>query len=170
MDALTRMIDRGTEEESVHLAGGEQIEKILHGLLSSPCNFTPLLHYVVPVQNQDQRAFAEIWINPNGQDDDKKAKEGEKCCHVLIVFDIEGTGRFEAELFLREKRLDLSLFCPPFCASEIGRRMRERLPACMEAAGLQLGTVRMEELEKTRSLMDVFKFLPYKRMGVNVKI
>lgn len=53
----------------------DKVEKIIHSLLSSPCNFTPLLHFVLPVQYQDLHSFAEIWINPNGGEDDSTRRE-----------------------------------------------------------------------------------------------
>ena len=41
---------------------------------------------------------------------------------------------------------------------------------CAGQTGYRLGDVRVERLERSRSLMDVFRSLPYKRTGVDVKI
>lgn len=68
----------------------DKVEKIIHSLLSSPCNFTPLLHFVLPVQYQDLHSFAEIWINPNGGEDDSTRREAPgETIHMLLVFDME---------------------------------------------------------------------------------
>jgi len=170
MDVLAKILDRQAQDEDLNLVNAEKIEKIIHSLLSSPCNFTPLLHYVVPVQSDMMKAFAEMWINPNGQDDEpERRKGGGKALHVLTVFDIQGIGRFEVELYVQEKNIDVALFCPPGYLREF-QSVRDGLAACVANSSYRVGDIRIDKLEHTRSLMDVFKSLPYKRTGVNVKI
>ena len=89
---------------------------------------------------------------------------------MLVVFDLEGIGRFETELYVREQTIDLSLFCPPPYVRVFERALKNGLSASMAGLSYKLGEFRVERLERTRSLMDVFKSLPYKRTGVNVKI
>lgn len=171
MDLLAKIIGKEAQDKDLTLVNSEKIERIIHSLLSSPCNFTPLLHYVVPVQYDNMRAFAELWINPNGQEDEKDPDENvERNIHMLVVFDIEGIGRFETELYVRDQTIDLSLFCPPPYVRIFERAMKDGLSTAMAGLSYKLGGFRVERLERTRSLMDVFKSLPYKRTGVNVKI
>ena len=171
MDILAQIIGKEAKDKELTLVNSEKIERIIHSLLSSPCNFTPLLHYVVPVQYENMRAFAELWINPNGQEDEKEQdRDGERNIHMLVVFDLEGIGRFETELYVREQTIDLSLFCPPPYVRVFERALKNGLSASMAGLSYKLGEFRVERLERTRSLMDVFKSLPYKRTGVNVKI
>jgi len=58
------------------------------------------------------KSFAEIWINPNGSEDERNSSErsGKRNIHMLIVFDIEGIGQFEAELNVLDQTIDFSLF------------------------------------------------------------
>lgn len=170
MDVLAKIIGRESQEDSINLLNSDKIEKIIHSLLSSPCNFTPLLHYVIPVLYDNTKAFAEIWINPNGQEDEKKENNGERNLHILTVFDLEGIGRFEAELFIRDKEIDFSLFCPPAYATTFESLLSGKLSQSIAGLPYHFGNINITKLEKNRSLMDVFKFLPYKRTGVNVKI
>lgn len=115
MDALTRILQQQSENQELMAVGSEKMEKIVHSLLSSPCNFTPLLHFVLPVQYQDMQSFAEIWINTNGEEDDRdRPPSGKSAIHMLLAFEIESVGRFELELFVREKVIDFSLYCPPY--------------------------------------------------------
>lgn len=171
MDILAQIIGRQSENTDFTLLSSEKIEKIIHSLLSSPCNFTPLLHFVIPVQYEDIRSFAEIWVNPNGSEDEREnqGQAAKRNIHMLIVFDIEGIGQFEAELFASEKKLDFSLFCPPAYADEFAK-MSSRFAKCIEGSAYRFGTIKIDKLERPRSLMDVFKSLPYKRTGVNVKV
>ncbi len=87
MDVIARLLGRRPDSDELMLLNPEKVEKILRSLLSSPCNFTPLLHFVVPVQYEDIRSFAEIWINQNGEEDDRQNRGGGgKCLHMLLVF------------------------------------------------------------------------------------
>lgn len=190
MDVLAEIIGKQTaagreknEEEQIELVQGkkvssrdlqllssEKIDKIVHSLLSSPCNFTPLLHFIVPVQDEDMRAFAEIWIDPNDEDE-KSGRSGgdDDNIHMLIVFDVDGIGRFEAELFVHKKEISLNLLCPPVyvgvfsgIGTEIARTAAE--------SGFRFKDIHIDRLERPRSLMDVFKTLPHKRTGIDVKV
>ncbi len=171
MDILAQIIGKQTDSADFTLLNSEKIEKIIHSLLSSPCNFTPLLHFVIPVQYDQMKSFAEIWINPNGSEDERNAsgRSGKRNIHMLIVFDIEGIGQFEAELNVWDQTIDFSLFCPPAYVSEFSG-MKECFAKCISASSYQFGTIAIDKLERPRSLMDVFKSLPYKRTGVNVKV
>lgn len=167
---LSRILERQMANEDLMALNAEKMEKIIHSLLSSPCNFTPLLHYVLPVQYEDIQSFAEIWINPNGGEDDRdRPDDGSRVIHMLLAFDVESIGRFELELFVREKVIDFALYCPP-AYTKVYSEIRDNLRSCAGQTGYRFGEIRVDRLDRPRSLMDVFKSLPYKRTGVDVKI
>lgn len=168
MDALVRLLLKQSGAESLAPADSQKMDHILHSLLSSPCSFTPLLHYIIPVNHIKTRAFAEIWINPDSDEKDMPngVSHGK---HFLLVIDVENIGRFEAELFAHEQTVDFTLFCPPGYESKFEEMMRT-LPRALADSPYRLGETRLATLERSRSLMDVFKSLPYKRVGVDVKI
>jgi hypothetical protein len=169
MDALIRLINRQSAEEQNGRGEAGQVEKILHSLLSSPCNFTPLLHFVVPAMLDDVKAFAEIWINPNDDGEDTRPGQGGRQLHLLLVIDVEMMGRFELELKVRDQVIDLALFCPAGYEGRFASMLPE-LPASLRNTAYRLGRMRVQALDHGRSLMEVFKSLPYKRVGVDVKI
>ena len=171
MDVLTKILGKQASDEEMSAATSEKIEKIITSLLSSPCHFTPLLHFVVPVEYNMLQSFAEIWINPNGGEDRNDQDRGERgeCIHMLLVFDIEGMGKFEAELYTMGKKLELALRCPPaYC--RVFRGAMGRIERCVSSTSYRFDKIRVDPLERPNSLMDVFKSLPYKRTGVNVKV
>ncbi|MEA5010173.1 MAG: antitoxin [Angelakisella sp.] len=169
MDVLAKIIAKQSHDEYITLLNQDKIEKIISSLLSSPCNFTPLLHFVVPVKYQHLKSFAEIWINPNGeQDSDSKQGDG-KSVHMLLVFDIEGIGQFEAELFVRQQSINFSLFCPP-AYTYVFSTISDKLNKAIAFSNYKFEKIHIDNLERPRSLMEVFKSLPYKRTGVDVKI
>lgn len=170
MDTLVKIISRQSEEENAALLSSGKLEKILQSLLSSPCNFTPMLHFIVPVEYEDVKSFAEMWINPNGDED--SAAEGnppDKSIHMLIVFDIGEVGRFETELYVRGEVIDLSLLCPPTYASLLSG-IETNLSRSISGLHYKFGKIRISPLERPRSLIEVFKSLPNRRVGVDVKI
>ena len=168
MDALVKLLQNQSGSNSLNPADSYKMDRILHSLLSSPCSFTPLLHYIIPVMHEGVRAFAEIWINP--QSDEKDMPEGVTSGkHFLMVIDVENMGRFEGEIFAYGKTVDFTLYCPPGYEDQFQGMMRG-LPRALEATEYRLGKTRLATLEKGRSLMDVFKSLPYKRVGIDVKI
>lgn len=170
LGVLTNILERQLSDEELMASSADKMEKIIHSLLSSPCNFTPLLHYVIPVQYEDIQSFAEIWINPNGGEDDRdRVTSGEQVIHMLLAFDVESIGRFELELFVRDKVIDFSLYCPPAYA-KIYDEVKSDLRACTGNTGYRFGEINVDRLDRPRSLMDVFKSLPYKRTGVDVTI
>jgi len=167
MASLIKLISQQTHM-GTSPADASKLEKMLHSLLSSPCNFTPLLHIILPLQNNDMRAFAELWINPDsdGKDSQDNVFQG---THMLMVIDVEGVGRFEAEFFVHNSTIDFSLFCPKGCEQGYEALMKS-LPKILEGTQYHAGKTEVLTFENTRSLMDVFKSLPYRRVGVDVKI
>ncbi len=170
MQALADAVSGNGAREGVQLFSNESMDKIINSLLSSPSNYTPLLHYVLPMQYEDTAAFAEVWINPDAEEDRPGTDAGGKpVTHVLFVFEVDDIGKFETELFVTGKNIELSVYCPEQyledflgVAAEI-RKAGENLPYRFEK-------IKIEKLTAERSLIDVFASLPTRRAGLNVTI
>lgn len=170
MDTLAEIISKQDRETPMNSLNGEKIEKIITSLLSSPCNYTPLLHFVIPVEYQGMKAFSELWIDPKdeggGQEQDRDRDDH---VHVLITFDIPGIGQMEAEFKVAGREMQFYLYCPESYTSVFGR-LAPDFRKIMEEYGYHAAEVEVSGLDHVRSLMDVFKNLPYRRTGVDVKI
>ncbi|NLP26072.1 MAG: antitoxin [Clostridiales bacterium] len=170
MDIIADIINKQDENKEIRMLNSENIDKIVYSLLSSPCNFTPLLHFIIPVNYFGLKSFAEVWIDPDGSPDENRGKSGDnKCIHMLIVFDIEGVGQFETELFVEDKKINFNLLCPPSYV-ETFSKLKEDFIKCISFSEYYFENIKVDKLEKTRSLLEVFKTLPHKRTGVDVKI
>ena len=88
---------------------------------------------------------------------------------MLIVFDIEGIGQFEMELFVRDKDISMSLLCPKEYYDDF-KDTSKSFNECISFSEYRFKDIRVDKREHQRSLIEVFKTLPYKRTGVNVKI
>lgn len=169
MNALTELLRKQSENPDMKLINSDSMEKIIHSLLSSPCNFTPLLHFVVPVEFEDVQASAEIWVNPDGEEDVDNPDPNASYTHILSVFDIEDIGKFEAELFVENKNIDLTLLCPKE-HTDFFRNTISDMKKDVSGLEYKLKSVSVNELKEPRSLIEVFKSLPLRRQGVNVTI
>ena len=171
MDALIEMIQKQSEADEAGKGEIGQVDKIIHSLLSSPCNFTPLLHFIIPAFFGDVKAFAEIWINPYDDEEGAQGVAAGRRIHILMVVDVEILGRFEAELKVRDRIVDIYLHCPEGLEGRFAGMLAE-LPAKMRGLDTpyRLGRMEVETLGHSRSLMEVFKTLPYKRMGVDIRV
>lgn len=174
MDIIAKIVEKGVSNEQLASLVGDKFEKIIHSLLSSPCNYTPLLHFVVPVDTGEIRAFSEMWIDPFNEEDEEKEKsksssKSQDSIHLLAVFDVDGVGRLEAEIVTAGKNLRLSLFCPEIFVSAFSQ-IGSRIAPMIAASGYSLKETRVEKLARQRSLMEVFKNLPKRRTGIDVRV
>lgn len=169
METLAKIIGRETSSDELKLMSGDKLEKIVHSLLSSPSNFTPLLHFILPVEYMDLRAFAEIWIDPNAEEDPSRKGGSADTNHMLMVFDVEGVGRFETELFVQDKRIAMNLLCPP-AYLEFFKNIGPAIRGALVNSQYRFEAINIDRLDRTHSLMDVFTDLPKRRMGIDVKV
>lgn len=170
MSALTEILEKQMQgfDSPLPLYGG--MGKTIQSLLSSPCIFTPLLHYIIPVGFANVKSFAEIWIDP----DDAEGRENEGAdlsenIHAFAAFDIEGIGEFEGEFFLRRGVISLSLYYPPEYSNEFSGLYRVLTDIILKS-NYKPGDIEVRKLKRKRTLPDVFKSLTYKRMGVDVRV
>lgn len=170
MDTLAKIIAKQDRETPMNSLNGEKIEKIITSLLSSPCNYTPLLHFVIPVDYQGMKAFSELWIDPKdeGRNGEPGSRDGNHV-HVLITFDVPGVGQMEAEFMMAGKELGFHLYCSESYTG-IFEGLVPEFRAIMEEHGYRAAGIEVEPMDHVRSLMEVFKNLPFKRTGVDVKI
>ncbi len=174
LDTLVKILQKQTDTESVMQMKGESVETVIHSLLSSPSNFTPLLHFVIPIDDGVFKAFGEMWINPDEEDKkvnkDGKSADGQgRLIHMLLVFDIPDVGRFETELYVRDKKINMSLLCPSSVEEHLSDITTD-LRKCIKFSEFSFENITIGKLEKTRSLIEVFPTLPQKRVGINVRI
>ena len=167
MNIITDILKLQSESEEIKALDSEAVETIIHSMLSSPSNFTPLLHFVIPVEYEDVASFAEIWIDPDENRDspDNVTRQ----IHMLLVFDMDNLGKMEAELFVRNNDIDFVLYCSDEVidyVSSISKEFRK----CADFSDYRINSVTVRTLKQSRSLVDVFEGLSVKRTGINVKI
>ena len=138
---------------------------IMQGLLTAPGVFTPLLHYLVPINDGGFKAFGELWADPDA-DNLNGSKESK---HMFLCFEIEDFGYFELELQSQDKQLNINLLCPAG-TENVFRSMKNRISEIASANGYNADNTFIGALRKKRDLTQVFPKIQDKRSGLNVKI
>ncbi len=139
---------------------------MIQGLLSAPGVFTPLLHFLVPLNLDGTKAFGELWADPDaGQD----PETGTEDSHLFLCFEIEDAGYFEMELFSRGKNVSVALMCPAG-TEKTYLPIKEAVPELAAACGYNAEKTTVGPLKKRRDLTNIFPKLNERRSGLNVRI
>ena len=169
MNIITDILRLQSSSEEIKSLGADSVETIIHSILSSPSNFTPLLHYIIPVEYEDVAAFAEVWIDPDEENETTGSDTPERQIHMLIVFDMDNLGRMETELMVRDRSIDLTVYCSDDVKGYI-ESLSKDLRKSADFSDYHINSVNVRTLKAPRSLVDVFEGLSVKRTGINVKI
>lgn len=160
MDFLAKNINDPSLKSLSSMSRGD----IMQGLLSAPGVMTPLLHYLVPINDNGFKAFGELWADPdaqgNGTEDSKQ---------LFLCFEIEDMGYFELELRTKGQRLNIQLLCPEG-TEQIFQPLKSSIGQIASANGYTADDTRIGTVVKRRDLSQVFPKLQNKRSGLNVKI
>ena len=164
--ALTSFIERNVNHPAIRGIDNFNASNLLQSILNAPGIFTPLAHYIIPLQVEDTRAFGELWVDNDNTS--KKSADGEKSYHLFLTFDVEAVGRFEVDAFSSGKELNLSVLYP--------KSYRYRVPALTDkitkiAAGVGFNVQNFTTgiLIKPHTLAETFPRITENRRSFDVK-
>lgn len=166
--AMENMLDflaKNINDPSLKSLSAMNRPEMIQGLLSAPGVFTPLLHFLVPMNMDGLRAFGELWADP----DAGGTKAGENGNHLFLCFDIENAGYFELEVYTYGKNINVSLMCPEG-TEKFYQPLKSKIPAIAEACGYSADKMLIEPLKRRRDLTNVFPKLKGRRSGLNVSV
>lgn len=137
--------------------------EMLQGLLTSPGVFSPLLHFLVPMNMDGTKAFGELWADP----DAGGGKDGESDKHLFLCFEIEEAGYFEMELYAKGRSINVSLLCPAGSERQY-MPLKEFIPQIAAVNGYNAEKMIISPLKKKRDLNRVFPKLNDRKTALNV--
>lgn len=137
--------------------------EMLQGLLTSPGVFSPLLHFLVPMNMDGTKAFGELWADP----DAGGGKDGESDKHLFLCFEIEEAGYFEMELYAKGRSINVSLLCPAGSERQY-MPLKEFIPQIAAVNGYNAEKMIISPLRKKRDLNRVFPKLNDRKTALNV--
>lgn len=165
MSNLFDFLAKNLNDPSLKSLSSMSRSDIMQGLLTAPGVYTPLLHYLVPINDGGTKAFGELWVDP-----DAEQKNGSKSAnHLFLCFEIEETGYFELELSAQDNSLQVQLLCPAGTERQFSP-LKDSLPQLATANGYSINSAKIGTVVKKRDLTQVFPKIKDKRGGLNVKI
>ncbi len=167
MENLVNFLTKAINNQNISHLGIIDPNTIVQSMLTAPGVFTPLLHYILPVQIEDLRAFGELWIDNESNSAGSDADENSQ--HIFLSFDIERVGLFELEIFSKGSSLNVSLFCPKNLVSFFSV-LKGKIADVADSCGYSIKKTTVAPLSKVRTLVDIFPRIAERRAGLNVKI
>ena len=164
MANLMDFLSKNINDPSLKSLSSMSRSDIMQGLLAAPGALTPLLHYLVPVNDGGFKAFGELWADPDAEGGGAKDAK-----HIFLCFEIEDVGYFELELRSLDKKLNVQLLCPSGTEG-VFSKMKEFIPKIASQNGYNAEDTKIGTVVKRRDLSQVFPKIQDKRSGLNVKI
>lgn len=166
LEKLTAFIGKNINHPALTTLDGYNAANLLQSMLNAPGVFTPLAHYILPLQIEDSKAFGELWVDNEG----KKSAGGkiEKNYHLFLTFEVEATGRFELNLYAKENDVTITLL-HPWSYIEKVPDLTAKINRYVTAVGYSPKGLTTGILKKPHSLSDIFPKIKERRSGLNVK-
>lgn len=166
MENLVEFISKAINNENIPLLGIVDPNTLVQSMLTAPGVYTPLLHYLLPVQIDDLRSFGELWVD---NDSEGSSSAEDDSHHLFLRFDIEKVGTFELEIFSKNSNLSVSLFCPKDMVKSFSG-IKSQIEKVASLAGYSVGKTNVSPLVRIRNLVEIFPNIAERRSGLNVKI
>ncbi|MCH5347990.1 MAG: hypothetical protein J1E40_01580 [Oscillospiraceae bacterium] len=167
--AMENMLDfliKNINDPSLRSLAAMNRSEMLQGLLTAPGVFTPLLHFLVPMNMDGLKAFGELWADP---DAGKGTDGAESDKQLFLCFDIEDVGYFELEIYTHGKNINASLLCPPGTEKDYSS-LKDTIPVIASSCGYTAENLSIKPLKRKRDLTNVFPKINERRSGLNVSV
>ena len=168
LDNLTEFIQNNINNPALKSLDSFNAANLLQSLLNAPGVFTPLAHYILPLQVDNTRAFGELWVD-NDENNPNNTPGTQRNYHLFLTFDVESIGRFEVDMYALGEEVNLSLLYPPRFEKEI-EPMKERVTKIIHGSGYQARTFETAPLKKPHNLVEVFPKITDKRTTLNARV
>ena len=167
LDKLTDFIGKNINHEAIQSLDDFNASNLLQSLLNAPGVFTPLAHYILPLQIEDTKAFGELWVD-NDENNPNNTPVGQKNYHLFLTFDVESIGRFEVDMYALGENINLSLLYPEKFGFQI-KKLRDKIDLIIRNIGYKPAKFETAVLRKPHVLTEVFPKIIDRRKGLNVQ-
>lgn len=168
LDNLTDFIQTNINNPALKSLDSFNASNLLQSLLNAPGVFTPLAHYVLPLEVANTRAFGELWVD-NDENNPNNTPETQRNYHLFLTFDVESIGRFELDMYALGEAVNLSLLYPPRFEKQI-EPMKDRVNKIIRNIGYHAQNFETAPLKKPHNLVEVFPKITDKRVTLNKRV
>ena len=168
LDNLTDFIQKNINNPALKSLDSFNAANLLQSLLNAPGVFTPLAHYILPLEVNNTRAFGELWVD-NDENNPNNTPGTQRNYHLFLTFDVESIGRFEVDMYAIGEEVNLTLLYPTRFEKEI-EPMKERVTKIIRNSGYSARTFETAPLKKPHNLVEIFPKITDKRTTLNTRV
>ncbi len=167
MKALTAFIEKNVNHPAIRGIDNFNASNLLQSMLNAPGVFTPLAHYIIPLQVENTKAFGELWVDNDNTGGNGKGDE-EKHFHLFLTFDVEAVGRFEVDAYSKSSNLNLSVMYPKSYRSRV-QNLTDKITRIAAGVGYNVQNFKTGILIKPHNLAETFPRINENRRSFDVK-
>ena len=168
LDNLTDFIETNINNPALKSLDSFNASNLLQSLLNAPGVFTPLAHYILPLEVANTRAFGELWVD-NDENNPNNTPGTQRNYHLFLTFDVESIGRFELDMYALGDNVNLSMLYPPRFEREV-EPMKDRVNKIIHNIGYKTQAFETAPLKKPHNLVEVFPKITDKRITLNKRV
>jgi hypothetical protein len=164
---LIEFIEKNIDHAAIKTINNYNASNLLQSLINAPGVFTPLAHYILPLDVDGIRSFGELWVDADDGNAAAKASGGKAKYHLFLSFEVEAAGRFEVDLYADGRDVNLSFFYPE-SFSEKAAPLLGKVNRIIAGTGYTTREIRTGPLIKPHDLTQIFPDILEKRTGFNI--
>ncbi len=168
LDSLTEFIQENINHPALKSLDSFNATNLLQSLLNAPGVFTPLAHYILPLDVNGTKAFGELWVD-NDENNPNNTPGTQRNYHLFLTFDVESIGRFELDMYAIGEDVNLALLYPPRFEKQIDP-MKERVNKIVRNIGYNTRTFETAPLKAPHNLTEIFPKILDKRTTLNTRV
>lgn len=168
LDSLTEFIQQNINHPALKSLDSFNAANLLQSLLNAPGVFTPLAHYILPLDVDGTKAFGELWVD-NDENNPNNTPGTQRNYHLFLTFDVESIGRFEVDMYALGDEVNLALLYPPRFEKEVDP-MKERINKVIRNIGYTTRAFETAPLKTPHNLTEIFPKIVDKRTTLNTRV
>ena len=168
LDNLTDFIEKNINNPALKSLDSFNASNLLDSLLNAPGVFTPLAHYILPLDVDGTRAFGELWVD-NDENNPNNTPGTQRNYHLFLTFDVESIGRFELDMYALGEEVNISLLYPQSFEKAIDP-LKDRVNKIVRSSGYQTRAFETAPLKKPHNLVEVFPKITEKRTTLSKRV
>ncbi|MCL2637099.1 MAG: hypothetical protein FWD48_01895 [Oscillospiraceae bacterium] len=164
---LIEFVDKNIDHAAIKTLNNYNASNLLQSLINAPGVFTPLAHYIIPLDVDGLKSFGELWVDADEENGSAKASGGNCKYHLFLTFEVEASGRFEIDLYADGTEVNLAFFYPESFADK-SVPLLGKVGRIIAGAGYTTREIRTGPLVKPHDLTQIFPNILERRTGFNV--
>jgi len=165
---LIEFVEKNIDHAAIKTLNNYNASNLLQSLINAPGVFTPLAHYIIPLDVDGLKSFGELWVDADEENSAARASGGKCKYHLFLTFEVEAAGRFEIDLYADGQDVNLAFFYPESFA-EKSVPLLGKVGRIIAQAGYTTREIRTGPLLKPHDLTQIFPAILERRTGFNVK-